>query len=67
MVAEGGKITLGSGPQKDDLSVNGWTKAFLMFAIIYIQEYPSEAGDILKCMSSHGFDLKGLGKNVERI
>ena len=63
LVAEGGKITLGSGPQKDDLSVNGWTKAFLRFANIYIQEYPSEAGDILKYMSTV-MDLtsKGLGK-----
>lgn len=63
LVAEDGKIMLGAAPQREELSVNGWTKAFLRYANIYTQEYPLEAVDMLKYMGMV-MDLtsRGLGK-----
>ena len=63
LVAEDGKVTLGSAPRKDDLSVAGWTRGFLRYAMVYIEGYPHEAGAILRYMSLV-MDLtsRGLGR-----
>lgn len=62
LVAEGGRIALGSAAQKEELSVMGWTKAFLRYANVYTEGFPDSAGDLLKYMSTV-LDLtaKGLG------
>ena len=68
LVAEGGRISLGPDPHKDDLSVNGWTKAF--FALRRsVHPGVSDRGRRHYPVYVHGdgFDIKGPGKGMEGI
>ena len=60
LVAEGGRIALGAAPHKEELSVNGWTKAFLRYASIYTEGYPDEAKALIQYMSTV-MDLTRIG------